>query len=259
MTGKRKSPEEWRPEWKPRKEKVTLKSLGTNTKGIAMQLIRDNLPSVTWRGGGRMTPEIVDEGIEYIRSGGTATGFAKAIGLPHPTVWRHLRADPRYEDAVEEGAECFSEVLMRLAVTPDMQTETIRTVDADGRVTVTEKTSDAVLARKLAIWAGMEWLKTRAPKKFGRKTTTEVNVTMATAIAQARKRVRTAPADVVDVEARPAGKSDEKLLSLPVPAPVPISVNVPLAAPQDADSADQEEPSLFGPEDPTDPDGDDWI
>ena len=252
MTGKRKSPDEWRPEWKPRKTESRMKSLGISQSSVAMQLVGDNLPPVTYRGGGRVTPEIVEEGIAYIRAGGTATGYAKAVGLPTVTVWRHLRADPRYEDAVEEGAEAFSEALMRLAMTPDMQTETIRTVDGDGRITVTEKTSDAVFARKLAVWAGMEWLKTRAPKKFGRKTTTEVNVTMATAIAQARKRVRK-DADVVDVQGKDVGKRDEK--RLPLPTPSPVAVTVPLTEPQDAD--EQPAGSLFS--DTVDGEEDDWL
>jgi AcrR family transcriptional regulator len=238
---------------RPPKEKRTLKGLGVDRASAVQAILEGCLPLVENRAGQRMNPQIVDEGIRYVASGGTIAGYAKAAGLSVATVWRHIKADPRYEDAVEQGAEIFSERLMRVAMTPDMQTEVTRTTSEKDGVTVVEKTGDAVFARKLVVWAGMEWLKTRAPRKFGRRTTTEVNVTMASAIASARKRVRND--DVVDVEARDAKRRDGVVQITPAPS---VKVELPLPAPAEPDADGQPAPSLFS--DSVDGDDDDaWL
>jgi hypothetical protein len=252
MTESKRNPEK-APAKRPPKAMRTLEGLGMTKSSVAQMILAGCLPPVENHAGERFTPEMVDEGIRYVAAGGTITGYAQAAGLSVATAWRHIKADPRYEDAVDQGAEIFSERLMRVAMTPDMQTETVRTVSEKDGVTVVEKTADAVFSRKLAVWAGMEWLKNRSPKKFGRRTTTEVNVTMASAIASARKRVRND--DVVDVEARDPKRRDGAVQITPAPS---VKVELPLPAPAEPDADGQPAPSLFS--DSVDGDDDDaWL
>lgn len=204
---------------KPPKEKRSLAVVGGHAAADAMALreITASLPAVPKRD--RMTPEAVEECLGWLSSGGSVSSYARATGIPYSTVSKWMRKDEkRYQAAKDAGSDAIAEALMRIAVTPDPQTERTVITESDGSVKTVEKTSDAVFARKLAVWAGMELLKKRSPKTYGDHKTAEVNVTLATAISRARDRVREAgePSgpEVIDAEVVAPSPEDARRLAL---------------------------------------------
>lgn len=189
---------------KPPKSARNLAAYGGQgaVKSMALREIAANLPAVPKREA--VDDEAERECLNWVASGGSISSYARATGLPYHRLWSRLKRDypKQLDEANESGADAIAEGLLRIAVTPDLQTERTEMTDADGSVRTIEKTSDAVFARKLAVWAGLELLKTRAPEKYGKKTTTEVNVTLASAITRARERVREQEAvrPVIDAE-----------------------------------------------------------
>ena len=213
---------------KPPKAQRTYKGNGgyKAVLSVALREVTAALPALAPRDA--MSPEALDEAYNWLACGGTTTGYAEAVGLPNSTVTRWLMKDEeRYQKAKEDGAEVILDALARIAVTPDYQTETTVITDSDGKRRVIEKTADAVFARKLSVQAGLELLKIRFPKRFGSHSTTDVNVTFASAIAAAKSRVARSgsePDDVIDVEpvrasgAAPQNALERAVSRLAVPA-----------------------------------------
>lgn len=188
---------------------------------VALKEVTDGLPDVAPRK--RMSPEACDELYRYLSLGGTTLGYAKSVGIPFSTVQEWAAKDKeRYERAKEDGAEIIMDALVRIAMTPDYQTETTVITDSSGKKKTVKKTADAVFARKLAVSAGLEWLKMRFPKRYGNHSTTDVNITFANAIAAARGRIkRPEPEDVID--ATPAPAPGAAAVSASAPALLPVS------------------------------------
>lgn len=227
---------------KPPKAQRTYKGNGgyKAVLSVALREVTAALPALAPRDA--MSPEALDEAYNWLACGGTTTGYAEAVGLPNSTVTRWLmRDEERYQKAKEDGAEVILDALARIAVTPDYQTETTVITDSDGKRRVIEKTADAVFARKLSVQAGLELLKIRFPKRFGSHSTTDVNVTFASAIAAAKSRVARSgsePDDVIDVEpVRASGAAPQSALERAVSRlAVPASA-APLVLPETPQTA----------------------
>lgn len=197
------------PKKRPPKEKRTLADKRAMREAILGPIREQILPKVKQHE--RMSPEVAEEVLEYVRSGGTIMDFARASGLPQTTVNNWLLRNRREDlyKAREQGAEVLAEKVLAVVTTPAPADEVIVTTDADGRVTRTVKTADNVYARKLAAWGILEILKCWAPDRFGKRVTVEAGGRMAEAIALARgrvgddaspRRLRPSEAEVVDVE-----------------------------------------------------------
>lgn len=172
---------------KPPKEKRTLK--GTVKERAAIMAAVSELPEVV--PATRMGPDVAEQAFGFIAAGGALREFCRRAGLSFSTVatWIHKNAPEQYARAKEIGCEALAEQVMQIATTPMESTERIETTDAEGRVTVTEKTADNVPARKLSAWALMELMKSWSPDRFGKRVTVEAGGRMAEAIAAARGRV----------------------------------------------------------------------
>lgn len=169
------------------KEKRTLKGTA-NERAALMSLIAD-LPEV--RPAERMSPDVAEQAFSFISCGGSLKEFCRRARLPFSTVatWIHKNAPDAYAKAKEAGCEALSEYVQHIVTTEAPSTERIVTTDAEGRVTVTEKTADNVQARKLAAWGCLELMKSWSPDRYGKRVTVEAGGRMAEAIAAARGRV----------------------------------------------------------------------
>lgn len=228
---------------RPPKEKRTLAHKRELRAQILEPLRKEMLPEV--KPHKRMTPEVAEEVLEYVRCGGTLIDFARESGMPQTTVNNWLLRNRREDlaKAREQGAEVLAEKVVQICTTPSPADEVIVTTDAEGRVVSrTVKTADNVYARKLAAWGVLEIIKCWAPDRFGKRVTVEAGGRMAEAIALARgrvgsegavRRLRPSEVEVVDVQAaesaveaprlvRPAERVERSRSSRAETAPAPM-------------------------------------
>ena len=193
---------DWQPGWKPRKRPTDpekRRAIQANARAVFTGSYTPPVGVPTHKPGTPWDARLLRSVIDHVRGGGGIRDAAEFFGVPYITLYNALaRAGlmPELEDARRVAADALVEQALHYATEPQMAIETT-TVDTGEKQVVTTRCFDNVYARKLAYEARMKIASKWAPDRYGDKIELKTDVSTASAIAAARRRL--AP-DVVDVE-----------------------------------------------------------
>ena len=193
---------DWQPGWKPRKRPVDKEArsiLAARARSMFEPdfFLPDDVPLPVR--GKPWDRRLFDAILDFVEAGGTIKAAAHALGFTDVGVRQAIvRAGllPRLEEARRIAADALVEQALHYATDPQLSEETT-TVDTGEKEVVTTRRFDNVYARKLAYEARMKIASKWAPDRYGDKLEVKTEVSTASAIAAARRRLSP---DVVDVE-----------------------------------------------------------
>ena len=193
---------DWQPSWKPRKRPVgkeARRAVQAQARRVYARdfVLPEGVPGHEF--GKPWDLRTLRAIIAFVKGGGTVVAAAPFFGCGAQAIYDALSKaglTAEMDEARRVAADALVEQALHVASEPQMTEETT-TVDTGEKQVVTTRRFDNVYARKLAYEARMKIASKWAPDRYGDKLEVKTDVSTASAIAAARRRL--AP-DVVDVE-----------------------------------------------------------